>query len=197
MTKQIHVVSTDALGTLGTIIDETAGRDAIHLAVEPVMAGEKLYPGSHVRMKDGKAEAGGETVGIVDPFLKGPVYEGQWFWFVIYPRAITSLRHVWSHPAFADVSAAPVEPAIDTKSDSEKWMRAWAVKHMSDDYYSDDYGAKRSEESAYASALEAGEDNHVGPYEDARDHIDSEWWDYWEAITGKKGNREDWFSCGC
>lgn len=33
-------VSTDALETLGTIIDDRAGRDAIHLAVEPVHAGE-------------------------------------------------------------------------------------------------------------------------------------------------------------
>ena len=43
MVKQTHTVATDALATLGTIIDETAGRDAIHLAVEPAVAVEKLY----------------------------------------------------------------------------------------------------------------------------------------------------------
>ena len=35
-------VATDALETLGTIIDDTQKRDAIHLAVEPVVAGERL-----------------------------------------------------------------------------------------------------------------------------------------------------------
>lgn len=31
MATQTHTVATDALATLGTIIDEAAGRDAIHL----------------------------------------------------------------------------------------------------------------------------------------------------------------------
>lgn len=39
-------VATDALETLGTIIDDKQKRDAIHLAVEPVVAGER---GSHDR----------------------------------------------------------------------------------------------------------------------------------------------------
>ena len=97
-------VHTDALATLGTIIDETAGRDAIHLAVEPVVAGELLQPGQHIRLVSGKAFAGGETFGVVDPFLTRAVEPGERFWFVIYPRQITSLRHVWEHPMFA---AAP------------------------------------------------------------------------------------------
>jgi hypothetical protein len=40
-------VATDALATLGTIIDDTQKRDAIHIAVEPVIAGERLRPGDH------------------------------------------------------------------------------------------------------------------------------------------------------
>lgn len=190
---QTHTVATDALATLGTIIDPTAGRDAIHLAVEPVEAGEQLHPGQHVRLVSGKAISGGETYGIVDPFLKGPVYPGQRFWFVIYPRQITSLRHVWEHPAFV-VPAAPVEP-IDKRAASVAWMRDWAVKHMGIDYYGDD--ELRDPDSAYASAIEAGHERHIGPYEEARDHIDSEWWDHWEAITGERGDRGSYFSCSC
>ncbi len=46
-------VHTDALHTLGSIIGESEKRDAIHLAVEPVVAGERLTPGQNVgRMKD-------------------------------------------------------------------------------------------------------------------------------------------------
>lgn len=61
-------VTTDALQTLGTIIDDNAGRDAIHLAVEPMVAGEDLKAGEHVGIEDGVATT--ETLkllGIVDP----------------------------------------------------------------------------------------------------------------------------------
>ena len=48
-------VSTDALETLGTIIGGGQGRDAIHLAVEPIEAAIDLYPGQDVGLVDGKA----------------------------------------------------------------------------------------------------------------------------------------------
>jgi hypothetical protein len=50
-----HKVATDALETLGTIIDDSAKRDAIHLAVIPAVAGEDLLPGMHVQLADGVA----------------------------------------------------------------------------------------------------------------------------------------------
>jgi hypothetical protein len=85
------------------------------------------------------------------------------------------------------------------KSPSEIWMRAWATEHVGYDYYglSDDGSEKRSEDEAYAYALIIGEENHVGPYEDARDYIDDTWWNHWETITGKQGEREVYFSCSC
>ncbi len=111
MTTQ-HTVHTDALDTLGTVIDADQHRDAIHLAVEPVVAGCYLNPGAHVSFRDGKAFPArlGQGVGIVDPFLLKPVDEGQRFWLIVYPRQITSLRHVWEHPAFppSDVSAPTI-----------------------------------------------------------------------------------------
>lgn len=91
-------VSTDALETLGKVINSKEKRDAIHLAVEPTQAKQTLRPGQHVGV-DGTTN---NPVGIVDPFLARPVKEGEWFWLVIYPRQIHSLRHVWTHPAFPD-----------------------------------------------------------------------------------------------
>ncbi|EEE06880.1 MULTISPECIES: hypothetical protein [Burkholderia cepacia complex] len=68
-------VHTDALETLGTIIGPSEKRDAIHLAVEPVIAAEYLYPGSHVALTpDGKAYRSPNGVGIVDPFLTRDVF---------------------------------------------------------------------------------------------------------------------------
>lgn len=107
-----HKAATDALDTLGTLIGEECKRDAIHLAVMPVVAGEELLPGHHVGLTDGLARASvvGEFLGIVDPFLMGKVREGERFWLFIYPRKITSLRHVWEHPGIPD---EPVKEAID------------------------------------------------------------------------------------
>jgi hypothetical protein len=195
MATQTHTVSTDALATLGTIIDETAGRDAIHLAVEPVVAVEKLYPGQHVGFVDGGVGGAGKHIGIVDPFISGFVAPGQRFWLVVYPRTITSLRHVWEHPAFKANDLPTSARAENSKEASIAWMTAWAVEHMSEDYYGDE--GKRSPQAAYGDAIDAGHNHNIGPYEEARDHIDAEWWGHWETITGETGDRDSYFSCSC
>lgn len=102
MSADKRSVHTDALETLGMIHFKPEGRDAIHLAVEPVEAGEPLQPNDDIHVIDGKAYRTGEgvRVGKVDPFLRGPVHTGQKFWLVVYPRMVTSLRHVWEHPDF-------------------------------------------------------------------------------------------------
>ena len=103
MANAVH--AKDALETLGTILDDTAGRDAVHVAVEPVVAGDRLSPGQHIgRLSDGTYGIGRDVqpLGIVDPFLRRPVSPGQRFYLFLYPRTITGLRHVWTHPAFLD-----------------------------------------------------------------------------------------------
>ena len=103
MSADKRSVTTDALAVLGTLIDDTVGRDAIHLAVEPVFAGEQLFPGQHIGVIDGQAYATNvnlKKVGIVDPFLTGGIPKGAKFLLVVFPRQITSLRHVWEHPDF-------------------------------------------------------------------------------------------------
>ena len=89
---------------LGYEPELNARRDAVHIAVAPVVAGEGLDPGWHVYLKDGLAyghsarEPG--DIGIVDPFLPSGPDEGQRFWIVLYPGTITGLRHLWRHEAF-------------------------------------------------------------------------------------------------
>jgi len=105
MSADTRSTHTDALASLGTIINPSEKRDAIHLAVEPVIAGENMYPGDHIKLVGGVAMKTGPNtgLGIVDPFLTLPVAKGERFWLVVYPRQITSLRHVWAHPAFPEV----------------------------------------------------------------------------------------------
>lgn len=119
-------VHTDALATLGTIIDDTQKRDAIHLAVIPMQAKGRMKPGSHI---DADGDLCTRGVGIVDPFLTAPVEKGQWFWCVIYPRVITSLRHVWTHPAFEEEQGTAPK---STRTASEQWMMVWARRAFED-----------------------------------------------------------------
>lgn len=97
-------VSTDALDTLGMVHFREEKRDAIHLAVEPVEASEELVAGETIIIKDGIAYPAPRATaqGIVDPFLATRVSKGQRFWFVMMPRQVQSLRHVWSHKDFPD-----------------------------------------------------------------------------------------------
>ena len=92
---------------LGAPPGEHAKRDAVHIAVAPVVAGEPLQPGQHVGLlEDGRAYASAKPIGIVDPFSTDAVVAGLRFWLFLYPGTVTSLRHDWTHPhpAFADDS---------------------------------------------------------------------------------------------
>jgi hypothetical protein len=83
---------------LGQIIDNpNAARDAIHIAIAPVTADTRLHPGQRVGLiGDGdKVAIVPQSIGIVDPFLTGPVNAGERFWMFLYQNTITSLRHAW------------------------------------------------------------------------------------------------------
>ena len=88
--------------SLGKLITTQRGRDAVHVAVIPVTAAQTLMPGSHVGLwEDGRVGDSENPVGIIDPFLKEAVRQGQRCWLFLYPGTITGLRHVWQHPAFS------------------------------------------------------------------------------------------------
>jgi len=95
---------TDALETLGMVHYKQEKRDAIHLAVEPVEAAESLHPGDFIFIENGMATHvdRAKAHGIVDPFLPRPVAPGEKFWFIMKPRMVRSLRHVWEHPDFPE-----------------------------------------------------------------------------------------------
>lgn len=193
-------VATDALATLGTIIDDTQKRDAIHIAVEPVVAGERLHPGCHITVIDGVAwasspddppEPGEEPLGIVDPFLTRNVKKGQRFWFLMYPRMVTSLRHVWAHPAFPDEVGTPapaVERVADDKAASEKWLRDFCDRSDCPGY-----------ETVIAAVLDQADEEYVHfDGRDAHGEIPSEFWHHAEIVLGRKfEHHPTYFSCSC
>lgn len=94
---------------LGQLIDDgDRRRDAIHIAVAPVTAADRLVPGQHVGLiEEGNLELVGpcdQNIGVVDPYLVRTVEPGQRFWLFLYPGTVTGLRHIWTHPAFTKAS---------------------------------------------------------------------------------------------
>lgn len=107
---------------LGKTIDTIALRDAVHIAVLPVTAGEDMWRGQSVRIIDPNASeivvhSGPPSIGIIDPFLTGNVMRGQRVWLLLYPNTITSIRHDWTHPVFGRTGAVKA---------AEEWMREFA-----------------------------------------------------------------------
>lgn len=203
-------VSTDALETLGTIIDENQRRDAIHVAVEPCRAGHTLQPGEHVARANGEifgnAEYCGEDcnlLGIVDPFLAHPVRQGEYFWLLVYPRQITSLRHVWSHKDFLD----EFEPdKTYTKEESEAWLRTFISGADCPDYDTVIAAASGQEIEPIRGYEKYGPAyRNDGEYlffngQDAHSKIPKEFWMHVENVTGIEiptFKRAEYFSCSC
>ena len=194
-------VATDALDTLGMLIDDKQKRDAIHLAVEPVIAGQPLQPGNHIRVENGVAyrTATGQGLGIVDPFLTTSVRKGDRFWFVMYPRTIQSLRHVWSHPAFPD-EAGISSPDVAV---SETWLRNFLSSGDYPDYETvmeiiDKGSISSPDKRYYENGGEYNEDYILIRGSDAHGTIPLEFWDHVEIVLGRKLKyKPEYFSCSC
>lgn len=200
---QTHKVATDALETLGMLIPENSGRDAIHLAVEPVVAGEALEPGQRIKLIGGNmafSAREADAIGIVDPFLRLRVMPDQRFWLVVLPRTITSLRHVWSHPAFPEErqfhSDADEHYVASGKEAAEQWLRAYAEQidegfhtliAAADEWVADGeyfYGAKLH--------------GYHGKFEGESTHPD--FWKHYQVFKGQTvdpDKQENFFTCSC
>jgi hypothetical protein len=204
MSKSDRSTHTDALATLGTIIGEGEKRDAIHLAVEPAVAAHTLRPGQDVGIADGVAGASTNPVGIVDPFLKGAVEKGQRFWLVVYPRQITSLRHVWTHPAFGEEGVPTLTPTDDQKRASEAWLRDFVSRSDCPDYDTVLNAATGQHhlndmDDGYNYSRNDGEYLHFNG-SDAHGEIPAEFWDHVSVVCGRsipKHVRATYFSCSC
>ena len=98
----------DALDTVGTILTEDHGRDAVHVAVFQSCSRKRVRPGEWVGLvNEGDPSEvtpyAVKVVGIVDPFVRHDQIEpGERFWVFVKPGTITGLRHSWTHPALPE-----------------------------------------------------------------------------------------------
>lgn len=200
---------TDALATLGTIINAGEKRDAIHLGVEPVIAGEKMMPGDHTYLQNGFAYpcAPGSpmAMGIVDPFLTDAVKVGERFWLIVYPRQITSLRHVWEHPDFpaSGETETPEPVAVDDAKlhkmllllGEEKAVAKEAIRTLADSLDVDyDELLDRAQEYVSCGEYWSEGDRFEG------ESIPQEFWNHYEKVmqtTVALSDRDNFLSCSC
>jgi hypothetical protein len=180
MTKPHEVKLGELIGT------EHPLRDAVHIAVFPAMAGTQLKAGDYVRVaRNGYAYDHGNAQGIVDPFLKTPVKPGERFWVFLLPHTITSLRHMWTHPAFgnepAPVVGGDVEAALE-------WFRA------KEEQYSFDT-------DSLVDAVRAQEGYCFGDDDGPEWARTDEFWSHMEVIIGERVEQErrenTYFRCAC
>lgn len=169
---------------LGRLITTEQHRDAIHIAVAPVVAAETLQPGDHVGLNaEGKADGDAKHIGVIDPFLKSTVRAGSTVWLFLYPNTITSLRHEWIHPAFNG-------PQAPEMSESERWIRDFA------DRVSLHYNVVMNGAAEY---VRSGEYLCFGGLLE-NEWVPDEFWPHYENVTGKKVEEKDrgsFFTCSC
>ncbi len=180
---------------LGELITEAGAqnqRDAVHIAVVPVMAMQQLSPGDHVGVSpDGKAAhaAYSPHVGIVDPFLRGTVRPEQTFWLCLYQGQVTTLRHEWTHPAFPNVrhdDTASVKAARDRMT-----TFASECEQTLEDFLENLKRAVEDEKTTGWGSVSTGNNQGVEPY--------AGFWNDFQDLTGVKLDREPeiGFSCSC
>lgn len=178
---------------LGGLLDPDSEhiRDAVHVAVYPAVAAEPLRPGEHVGLTKGGLASSHvkKLIGIVDPFLpEGTVVDfGEHFWLCLYPGSITSLRHLWDHPAFELEKGHGIVHVSDVaKVRAKEWIIDWAEQ----------YGCTFEEMMEAASSWTHGGDYYSkgGTFEGA--YVPDEFWEHYRTITGESGYGS-FFSCSC
>lgn len=193
MSADKRTVTTDALETLGMIITEKEKRDAIHLAVDNVVAGHTLCPGEDIGfLEDGTVGVCEKPLGIVDPFLKKAVQKGQRFWLVVYPRQIKSLRHVWEHPEFSAAEDKPIKPSEESKERDASISFIHGVASR--------LGVSYDDLMYHASKYQKYEEYWIEGGRWEGEYIDPEFWDHYEKVTGMtvdKDRRSSFLSCSC
>lgn len=182
---------SDSQFLIGKLIEGPGEPDAIHVATMPVVAAEALKPGQHIGFKDGYRVTGSppapyKLLGIVDPFLKADVAEGQRFFMILYPNTITGLRHVWTHP---DIAAS----GHGVGSASEKWLRDFA------DEVDADYSDMMHIAGTHCDDTKSWPDYLIDGGKWEGQSTPEEFWTHYAAVTGKApiDGSTGIFSCAC
>lgn len=180
---------------LGELVGFERPRDAVHIAVIPLVAAEELQPGWPVNIDEaGRAYRVPKqygSIGVVDPFLYGVVEKGKRFWALLRPGSVTSMRHRWTSPDFPEMG---VPATAEVRSASVNWLMSFADdKAIS--YEAMVEGAIGGEGATF------GVDCHGTIAREFGADVAQLFWDHIEVVSGRKfpaSHRDGTtFSCTC
>ena len=175
---------------VGQLIYQPAKRDAIHVAVAPVVAAVVLKPGQHIGFLMDELHPANQPrvshkakklIGIVDPFLESKVKPNDKLWMFLYPGSIQSLRHDWVHPAF------------NTKEAAREWLEDFA-NYIGVDLDALIQGARDYIKDDSIMTLRRSLSSFLGENRE-------EFWCHFETYTGEEVPETDkyhmFFTCSC
>lgn len=181
--------------TLGQLVEFDRPRDAVHVAIIPLVAAEELHPGWMVGAdKEGyafKVDQRHESIGVVDPFLYGVVPKGKRCWVLLTPDTVTGMRHQWTTADF------PEEGPPSTR-EMRAAATAWLMK------FADDKNIRYDDMVAGAVSGEGatfGVDCHGSLAQEFGEGLAQQFWEHLEVVTGRRfpaAHRSGThFSCTC
>lgn len=135
---------------LGKILKKKGKKDAIHIAVVPLVAGEDLYVGRKIKLKFNTNDIAMDATydednafGIVDPFLdEYCVKKGEKFYGLLFPGTVTGMRHEWQHPKFNVPKKELTESEAWIRDFCDRWKLNYdelITQALSDGDYNKDY----------------------------------------------------------
>jgi hypothetical protein len=176
---------------LGKIIEGEQQRDAIHIAVAPVVAARRIKPGQHIGLVGGLAEPSKTPIGVADPYLTAAIIPGQRFWLFLYPNTVTGMRHHWAHPNFtAQESAGSESQEVPADAASVAFIEAFAEQA----------GISYEEVLAGASCYLRRGDYLCDGGRWEGFGVPDEFWKHYEIVTKTvvaENDRGSFFTCSC
>jgi len=170
--------------TLGRNPTEVGVKDAIHVAIVSVRAGESLHPGRRVTLNEHReAVNDAKGIGVADPFLKSRIKKGDNLWILMDASQIANVQHTWDH----ELDFSPPERVV---AEGKQLAR-----------YADMLGVTYTQltDAAYKLIDEGVSSEYEGTLsqEELENALDDMWdfWYDWEEETGHEFENEGTACC--
>jgi hypothetical protein len=167
---------------LGKLQDKAGVKDAVHVAIVSVRAGQLIKPGSRCSLNEfNEAVVNNKGYGIADPWLNSNIKTGDIFLLILGQNEIPNVRHVWEHPT---VKFDP--PTRETK------LNGYMVN------MANELGVSYKELMDAAELLvEKGRETKYSGSKTKEDIEGFEWYEFWSEWSSETGHKFENYGSNC